>query len=60
MDINIRTKIFEENMINLINQSGLPEINILFELREVERLVQIEMNKKIEEFNNQNLQLEDN
>lgn len=60
MDINIATKVFEENLINLINQSGLPEINILFELREIERLVQVEMNKKIEEFNSHNLQLEDN
>lgn len=52
MDINIATKVFEENLISLINQSGLPEINILFELRDMERLVQLELNRKIEEFNN--------
>lgn len=48
-NINKATKEFEENLIALINNSGLPEINVLFVLKNIELLVQSEFMKNIEE-----------
>jgi hypothetical protein len=47
-NINKATKEFEENLIALINNSGLPEINVLLVLKNIELLVQSEFMKSIE------------
>lgn len=47
-NINKATKEFEENLIALINNSGLPEINVLFVLKNIELLVHSEFMKNIE------------
>lgn len=49
VSVNMATKIFEQNLINLINNSGLPEINVLFILNQTESLVRAELTRKIEE-----------
>lgn len=48
-NINKATKEFEENLIALINNSGLPEVNVLFVLKNIELIVQSEFMKNIEE-----------
>ena len=30
VSVNMATKIFEQNLIDLINNSGLPEINVIY------------------------------
>lgn len=49
VSVNMATKIFEQNLIDLINNSGLPEINVLFILNQTESLVRAELTRKIEE-----------
>lgn len=49
VSVNMATKIFEQNLIDLINNSGLPEINVLFILNQTENLVRAELTRKIEE-----------
>ena len=49
VSVNMATKIFEQNLIDLINNSGLPEINVLFILNQTESLVRTELIRKIEE-----------
>ena len=49
VSVNMATKLFEQNLIDLINNSGLPEINILFILNQTENLVRAELTRKIEE-----------
>lgn len=49
ISVNMATKIFEQNLIDLINNSGLPEINVLFILNQTENLVRTELTRKIEE-----------
>ena len=49
ISVNMATKIFEQNLIDLINNSGLPEINVLFILNQTESLVRAELTRKIEE-----------
>ena len=49
VSVNMATKIFEQNLIDLINNSGLPEINVLFILNQTESLVRTELTRKIEE-----------
>ena len=49
VSVNMATKIFEQNLIDLINNSGLPEINVLFILNQTENLVRAELIRKIEE-----------
>lgn len=48
MSINMATNLFEENLIKLINESGLPEINVFFVLKSVENMVHSELLRKIE------------
>lgn len=49
VSVNMATKIFEKKLIDLINNSGLPEINVLFILNQTESLVRTELIRKIEE-----------
>lgn len=49
ISINMASKQFEENLINLINQSGLPEINILFILSNMMEMAKSELGRKIAE-----------
>lgn len=49
VSVNMTTKIFEKKLIDLINNSGLPEINVLFILNQTESLVRTELIRKIEE-----------
>lgn len=49
MDINIATKKFEENLIRLINESGIPEVNVFFVMSNITRVVNEELNRKITE-----------
>lgn len=49
VSVNMATKLFEQNLIDLINNSGLPEINVLFILNQTENLVRAELTRKIEE-----------
>lgn len=49
VSVNMATKIFEENLIDLINNSGIPEINVLFILNQTQSLVRAELTRKIEE-----------
>lgn len=49
MDINIATKKFEENLVKLINESGLPEINVLFVMSNITGVVNEELKRKIAE-----------
>lgn len=49
VSVNMATKLFEQNLIDLINNSGLPEINVLFILNQTESLVRAELTRKIEE-----------
>ena len=39
MGINIATKNFKENLTKLINNSGLPAVNVLFVLESIQREV---------------------
>lgn len=54
MSINMATNLFEENLIKLINESGLPEINVFFVLKSVENMVHSELLRKIELENEEN------
>ena len=54
MSINMATNLFEENLIKLINESGLPEINVFFVLKRVENMVHSELLRKIELENEEN------
>ena len=47
MDINIATKNFEENLIKLINESGLPEINVFFVMSNITGMVNEELKRKL-------------
>lgn len=47
MDINIATKKFEENLIKLINESGLPEINVFFVMSNITGMVNEELKRKV-------------
>ena len=47
MDINIATKNFEENLLKLINESGLPEINVFFVMSNITGMVHEELKRKI-------------
>lgn len=49
ISINMASKQFEENLINLINQSGLPEVNILFILSNMMEMAKSELGRKIAE-----------
>lgn len=47
MDINIATKNFEENLVKLINESGLPEINVFFVMSNITGMVNEELKRKV-------------
>ena len=47
MDINIATKKFEENLVKLINESGLPEINVFFVMSNITGMVNEELKRKV-------------
>lgn len=49
MDINIATKKFEENLVKLINESGLPEINVFFVMSNITGVVNEELKRKVAE-----------
>lgn len=49
ISINMASKQFEENLINLINQSGLPEVNIVFILSNMMEMAKSELGRKIAE-----------
>lgn len=54
ISINMATNLFEQKLIDLINNTGLPEVNVLFVLKNVENLVHSELVRKIELENEQN------
>lgn len=54
ISINMATSLFEQRLIELINNSGLPEINVLFTLKNVENMVHSELLRKIELENEEN------
>lgn len=54
ISINMATNLFEQNLIELINNSGLPEINVFFVLKNVENMVHSELLRKIELENEEN------
>lgn len=47
MGINFLTKKFENEMIELVNNSGLPAINILFVLKNISQAVQEQLEKQL-------------
>jgi hypothetical protein len=47
MDINIATKKFEENLVKLINESGLPEVNVFFVMSNITGMVNEELKRKV-------------
>lgn len=47
MDINIATKVFEENLVKLINESGLPEVNVFFVMSNITGMVNEELKRKV-------------
>lgn len=54
MGINTATKEFQENLIQLINESNLPPINVLFVMKNVEGLVTDIYEKALEEERREN------
>ena len=47
MGINFLTKKFENEMIELVNTSGLPAINILFVLKNISTAVEEQLEKQL-------------
>ena len=47
ISINMASKQFEENLIKLINESGLPEINVFFVMSNITGMVNEELKRKV-------------